>query len=686
VNLIRLGDRLDEATLITRKPYFQAADNLAKRVFNPAFNKNTLDAYYIQSPKRENEESSEELEGDIVAFKNFGEYERTIFGKILNPERKVLCIVGPIGCGKTTTIRYILKRLIEQPCQGCQIIESCKRQKMILATDFNERHFKTVNSEEHAAKILLEEICNQMRAKLKVHGIPSREEELTQFWNEEIENLRSGDPQSSAFVRIVNILPEDSIIAVSPLSREELSLREKTLSSIEANKEIYLDYLIRLWGYVIRNEYGGKHGCALLAFDNIDKASPVVQSALLSIVQASARDPGPIFLLLVRPETFDRLGMATDIIDMERHRGPSPSHIVLNRLEKFVANPDLFFVDNEGLKQEEFNLVKNFILNVYRLIKSESQRTSPYITFLDMACGNSVRLALLTAQNLFRASEFDMLRDESLSIYSLIRLSVNQGESQFKVTQRSPIANLFHVKGEEDGRLLVKPRILKYLLASPERRRSLNDIKHTLKAFGYQELTLIRGAINETQNIYCQIVRSNGFDSYTEHEFLNAGTQILTLTKIGEGYGTHLLFSIDYIQEIMLDTYVSPERFGIRISYSYLTDKFLLLKNFLNELRLADVAETTRFIQDRSKNVYFNTFGTYLLSLEIIWEAYKAISRLISSLQQSANPPERRHERWLPYEDLMRSFDSLLNLVANDNHTILGIWPGFIQDANKNNL
>lgn len=111
MNLFRLGDRLDQASLDMRKPYFQTADNLAKRIFNTVLKDNYLDDYYIQSAKRSGAEGKTGTENGLEIFANLGEYERKIIGKILESERKALCIVGPHGCGKTTTIHYLVNKL-----------------------------------------------------------------------------------------------------------------------------------------------------------------------------------------------------------------------------------------------------------------------------------------------------------------------------------------------------------------------------------------------------------------------------------------------------------------------------------------------------------------------------------------------------------------------------------------------
>jgi hypothetical protein len=366
--------------------------------------------------------------------------------------------------------------------------------------------------------------------------------------------------------------------------------------------------------------------------------------------------------------------MATDIVDTEPHKGPKASQVVVDRLGRFVADPWSYYKPLEGLRREEFLLVKSFLDRIYERIQSEGYRSlAPYLNFLDSASGRSIRLALLTAQQLLQVSETDM-QDSELSVYSLIRLSITQGTPQYEARPRSPIANLFHVRGQTTGQLLVKPRILKFLMTSPGKSRTVNEIQQVLGAFGYERTTLIREAINEMMNIYCQLTRSDGFDSYSQREFLLAGMQKITITDIGEGYAKSLLYSVDYVQETMLDSYVPSDRFGLRVGYSYLPDKFLLLEKFLQEVRLADVEETNCFRERLGKRAYLETFGNNLLSLEIIWELYRSLCRIISSVQRPAYSPQRT-DRWLSYDEVLDKYKSLILQAGNDNHKVLGIWP-----------
>jgi hypothetical protein len=662
---VRLGDRLSDEALERRKPRFLAADNLAKRIFDPQISGKELEDYYVNSPRREDREVSD-TQDDI--FLGLGEYEAMLCGKLLVQERPVLCIVGSIGSGKTTTIRYLVDRIRAQPCAEECLAEVCGAEKLIRIIDFNSDLFNT-NDETKAKEVLRQHLTDVMLTELKLRGIPSREEELGDYWNEQIEALKTSDVRSTAFVEIVKRLPQESLRHMDPpLDDEELGTRQKVLDEIQGDSYAYLDYLIRLWGFVTRTYYADNKGCVFIVFDNVDRATPVVQSTLVSLLVSSAMDPGPPFVLLLRPETFARLDLrGTSIIDLEKHSGPTTSSVVLDRLERLVLDPDQYFNPLDGLTRSEFDLVVSFLRRVYESTLEDGGERSTYSRFLRSACGKSHRLALLTAQKLLMASE-DEMRQGKVDRYGLVRLAVRQGQDQYRGSDRQPIANLFDVGDAEGDTLLLKPRILKLLAAARKSRsKSVSRIRRTLMAFGYSEIAQVRPALNEMLNIYCQLARSNGFDRFSEREFLIAGSQMITLTTIGQGYLSNLITSIDYVQEVMLDTWVSPERLRLAYGYNYLSDKLLLLSAFLDELRRTDRRETDLFVENLGKRRYFGIFGKYLVSLEIILALARSMNAIVGSVT--------KHGDLGSYGEVLDELRELLMRSAQDNHEVLGVWP-----------
>ncbi len=678
MSLVRLGDRLDSATGGTRRSYLRSADNLAQRIFDPELSGTRIAGFYIQSSGCSSPASDVTGQSDSL-FSGLGEYERTILGKLVHPEKKVLCIVGPLGSGKTTTIRYLIDRLMHSPHHVVGGGPLCGNRRLITLIDFNTERFFAVRDEEEASRLLLNELCSKMRARLKAVGVPPEAEELSQFWQEEIERIREGDSCSQAFCRIVEQLREESLQLTGTLPQPEVEQRRRLLGKIFRDKEAYLDYLVRLWGYVTRKYYDGHYECTFIVFDNIDRASPAIQDRLVHDLITCAQDPGPLFVVLVRPETFERRGLGhvgARVIDVEDHNGPTPRDVLLDRLSRFLAAPRSYYIENEGLTLEQFEQLRGFLSRVYVMIAETEQRSNPFFLFLNHACGHSLRIALVLAHSFLRFSERDM-GDPELSVYHLIRACICGGDQGYRASIHAPIGNLFHVSGEEKGRLLIKPRILRYLFASPEKTRTLNEIACFCRGFDYPVGSLVRKALNEMMNIYCQMVRSNGFDSYEDAEDMqHGGNNSIRLTDIGSGYIEYLIYSLDYVQEVMLDCYVPPRDFPVGIPYGYLPEKLLLLHTFLRILLEADEEETLQFLRRYGKLAYREVFGKQLLTFPIVKALTEQVTRIIRSLQQRAASQFRQYPApWLSYDEVLQRFESLLNFAAKKNHDVLGIWP-----------
>jgi len=662
---IRLGDRIESGRPPNLdKPYW-TADSLAKRVFSTDLDQKDLAEVYIQSrPIAANASFGDVLPDGVLPL---GEFEAQILGKLLSPVCPVLCITGPMGCGKSTTIRYLehlarIRAHCREDCAACQ-------ERLIAYVDFNE-HITLAEGDgdgDGLVQRLFSVLCDELLARLRLHSQFTRPEELTKFWQCEFERYRAGQQPSKAFRKIIASWEGIHPVDFSAPSEEDMRRQEQALNAVEQDKELHLDYMVRLWEYMIRVYFGGSHGCAFIILDNIDRIAPKIQRRLVEFVHANARRAGPMFVLLVRPETFDYTGVGTGVIDTVAHRGPTPEEVVLARLQRFCDDPESFFDPKSGLPVEQFELLKTFLLGVQRLIRSDPHKT--FNQFLGYACGSSIRAALRIAQNLFRVSVADM-KNPSISIHDVIRTCVNGGESQLRWTNQRVIEHLFHVSGDQGGSPLVKPRILRYLGRHGQGRRRLSEVANVMRVFGYGE-SAVREAINDMMRIDSQLVRSNGSDRYYEGDAAREyGAHKIVLTKIGEGYGDHLINDVDYVQEVMLDTLVDGDHFPRRITnYGYLSEKFRLLHRFLDELRRIDGEETRRFCEAWGKDAYASAFGEHMISLDIIHGIYRSVVRILTSASSRSSQTACQE-----YQDLIESFKSLALQVEADNHRLLGLW------------
>lgn len=661
MNLIRLGDRIESRRVSERTKTHSLNQHLAQGTFNTLLTPQQVLDYYIPSrPIEPRPALSDILKPEGLAL---GDFEALIIEKLVRPKRPVLCIIGQMGCGKTTTKDYILQTL--RDCVHCSDCAD-PHERTICNINFNERVYLNnyVEDENKLTSELLAVLCEQLRGRLVLHRKWTYAEEFTDFWKQEIDALRNHESTSQAFIRLSSLMGTESLSDIAGSSERYFPKCTETLGKIEQDKELYFDYLIRLWRYVIRAHYQGKNGCAFVIFDNLDWVAPVVQRKLVDIVRQNAKVGGPTFLFLLRPETFEIAGLSTGIIDAEDYRGPTPTDVVLDRLQRFCDNPQKFLEPHTVQSSPQFDPIKAFISRVNNMIRADPHQT--FQRFLEYTCGSSKRTALVMAQGLFYVGVTGM-EDPNIAVHDLVRTCITGGERQLKWKPNSPTEHLFRVYHSENNSMLVKPRILRYLGRSAGGRRRFFEIHHAMSDFGYAD-DLIREAVNDLLRMPSQLIRSNNFDVFDSQNALSKyGGHTFKLTETGRGYSDYLISNVHYLQEVMLDTYVDGDNFPARISFDYLNEKFRLLYLFLEELRKVDYEETAQFINKWHIEAYFATFGKHLIALDIIQGAYPAAVRIITS--QIPRVPQHAHD----YEELNEYFKSLALRVEADNDNLLGI-------------
>lgn len=655
MNIIRLGDRIkDKERPMPLGKSFTLAEYLAQKVFNPGPIGKDINRLYLQSqPLAEKPPFFNELPDNTP---DLGEFEVKILGKLMSPQRPVLVIIGPMGSGKTTLKDFVALNILNnrKHCSNCPF----PPERLIAHIDFNEHISLNDLKSSDLNKQLLILLCDELQSRMNLAHIITTEIEFTDFWKREIEDFKQQKSSSLAFRKIASSTTDSSIITFDVNSPEIIQKRQRVFNKVKRNSEYLLDYLIRLWKYIIQEKFKHVQGCGVILFDNLDRVHPAVQRKVIDIVHTHAKIGGPTFLILVRPETFDNIGLGTGIIDVEEQTGPESFEIIQKRLDEFCNNPDYFFDPNAGLPREQFNLITQHISRVRKIIRGDTYQI--YQKFISSSCGKSIRIGYLTAQNLFFASLAELM-DEKISVHDLVRLCVRGASPQLRWDTSRTIEHLFHVTSYSTEGLLVKPRILRYLGRGNRNRRRLGEIHLVMKGFGYDN-ALTTSAINDLMQISHQLVRSNGFDYYDAKTELVSSGHNIRITDIGRGYSDYLMYNLDYIQEIMLDTSVDGDHFPLQIGFNYLTDKIRLVHHFLNEIRKVDRKETELFIEKWGDKGFKDAFGDHLISLDIILGIYPSTQRLLNSLVENAD-----------VKDLLLDFESLALSAENDNYQLLDV-------------
>jgi len=653
MNTIRLGDRIEsvQRPANVARPYL-TAQYLAQAVFNPTPDHTKVRDYYVQSQPIS---SPPPFFDDMPAgTRDLGEYEVLLTDKLLHPQRPVIVIVGPMGSGKSTIKNYVALHLVKdrRHCEHCQP----PRQRMIAQIDFNEHTRLNDLTGKELTNGLFEILCDELLARLNRDAPVPELDEFSKFWNYELERLNNHESSSGSFRKIQSLISGN--ISEAELTSNEINRRKLVMTAVKKDKDLHLDYLLRLWNFVNRVYYCGNRGCAFIILDNLDILYPFVQRKLVEIVHTHTHREGPTFMLLIRPEAFDRLGMGTGVIDRESHHGNLPSNIILVRLQEFCDNPDRFFQPDGGLTREQFETIKNFVGRLNQTIRNDHNQS--FTKFVNDASGISIRSAFLIAQNIFNASIAEM-NDEALHARDLIRICIRGDEPQLHWKPNGGIEHLFRVSTRASGELLIKSRILSYLSGTDQNQRRISEIVNVMTSFGYDG-NIVLEAMNDMMQIWNQLIRSNGFDHYEDMALKKYNGDWVQLTDIGTGYIKHLVHNIDYLQEVMLDTYVEGDHFPKSISYGYLIDKFRLIRLFLEEIRRTDVEEMRRFLEKQPEDAYFEAFGHHIISLDIIQAIYQPAIRILRSAS---------HDSY-EYEELIDQFKSLALRVEADNEKLLG--------------
>ncbi len=641
---VRLGDRIEV-------PYYDPVtqfDVVAQRVFNTYIHQSSDELARAYRPPTG-------LEGE--------RFEQEIRSKLLCPARPVLAIVGPMGSGKTTSMAKLgLMDIAERP-HDCGA-ECSLRVRLIGKVDFNQYPELQEADPEEAGRLLLELVNGELRSTLKVANVISEEREYGSFWSAEILRFQAAADRSKAFRKLIPGLQQTDPVQEDMITAQQIKSRRTLLQDLEPSEQF--DYLIRLWEFALREVYHGSHGCAFIVFDNVDYISPAAQHRLVELVHAHARIAGPQFILLVRPEAFAHVGLATGAVDVVTQCGPSPLDVLMHRLSMFVRNPDHFIRASDEVTEDQKATLNSYLSRVYNTIRRDIHESVQ--DFVSAASGCSIRAAMLIGQGLFHVSETMMKKvvadSEGLTGHDIVRELLRRGDSQFRWTSRSVYEHLLRVESHGVGPTLTKMRLLSLAGRHPNGIR-ISEAANTLAGFGYDR-ALVSEAINELMTLNSQLLRSDGSDHYgTASSVDDYNGDHVRITAIGEGYLAVLSRSQSYLEEIMLDTIVDGDRFPETPAFGYVHEKVRLLRQFLAELLHVDSVETEGFVSRWRLATYHEQFGTQLESVRMIQGVYPSVRRLLRSRIDSQD------EMSPIYHQLLRDYADLCIRAEGVNDEML---------------
>jgi hypothetical protein len=649
--LRRLGEIVDFDSdyRIGEKRIIKGLDNLGGKIMFPEENLVIKELYVSCTPTKRVVLPSPLDEIEI------GDYEGSVLDKLMNPVDPVLCIKGRTGSGKTTLIRFLMENYVSK--LECQCEGNHPPKRLTAWVDFRN----LVTESAPTLHDLLATICTQLWSKCIYHI--DDKFEFNQFWDYLL--VQDENSNDSFVEQVVGAIHTEypEIRRVRELDNEEIT-RRRTIKSVIRDKNLiwYLRYLVLLYRYLIQTKFLNHKECALVILDNVDSLTTELQRNLLRIVVGCAHTQGPTFVILVRPETFERHGLNDVLRDVVEHQNPEPHQIVLDRLERFLKEPERYFQVAQTVTPDEKSLVLWYLKRIIPKLRGRVYRE-----FINSVSGRNIRNALVLAQSIFQLTVGEMKRRDLTSQY-LIRAMVRFGHPQFRSYQNPRITNPFDVKGAVDGRYLTKIRLLKYI-AGHGGSCHTPTIINIFSMFNPLNLIstydVVTNALEELLSNDSQLLTSNGFDAF--HITPEDDQDEISITEVGKSYIDKLIFNIHFIQEVMLDARVEAN-FPIPKNYNdRLSEKIEVMINFLEKMYIADVDEVQTFLE-KGIGDYAKLFQPQLISYEIIQKTFSNTKKLFQSRKLRA-----RKDVVEEYDEILEDFENLLYRVKASNHRLFGV-------------
>jgi hypothetical protein len=674
-----LGESVQESKLSIEELY----DNLAQRVFLPEVETDSekLVDYYIS---RENivtkrfgylssmaEGSRADIDFIDKTTERMGLYERLLWNKLVHPPRNVFVIVGGVGCGKTMSVKFItgITENIPSHCEKCQERESlCQGKRLHILMDFNEIQYKYEQDFDSAYREFISDLSIRMSSNLSDTLELTDEFQFVGFWNNEIEKQHREGGLRYAFAIIVKEMYKRAGKGWKELAdNAAIAIRKEVFEVIEEDPTLFLDYQCRLWRYVLEMIYGGRRCCVFIVLDNIDCASQALQTVVREVLISHQNRFGNTFVVCLRPETAlsKPEGIAGNIIDFEPHCGPDPFDVVVDRLSRFVNNPDEFLKPEE-LAPDLENRILDLSKEIHKcLIDRKSRRIIR--KFAESLVGTNIRNALIIATNLLKLRK----EEHDFGPHEINRSLISLPFERYARSIKNPIENVFHVEGAPEGRLLVKPRILRFIRLGNKNTRNISEILTMLGSFGYGP-KLICSACNEMMEPAHQLLYSNGKAKYSLDAFLSSENDLIMLTYAGIGYSEQLIYNLNYISMIMPDCVVESSGFPV-LSGHRLLSRFRAEIWFLKYLNKIDSEETSELKSKYGISMYFENFGGTLMTWEIIKGVCESMGHLLLYLEVQRPEFIDNAELTIQMADVYKDIASLMNSSAQINEDVLGL-------------
>jgi len=570
-------------------------------------------------------------------FDTFGPNEQYLVNKFFFSTSHVICVIGGIGVGKTSFVTFFMERVL--PSVDSANFTNPDHSACVIYLDILDLGGAAILAEhtEEVKTEFLELLCDRIEHEFISRKFFDRTQEVGQIWDELLSEEATPFRRNPALSRLATAL---SNIEEDKLTPENYSrmIQERKQIRIDLNKDprIRAFYLAALLKHVKASVYGSHPGGIFLIIDNLDQQEAPIQNAIVLALKPFSRNSEVKTIITARQNTFYQGNLSDKLsepVDKVAYSGASVIEVIRERVSRFINSQPF---DIKYCKPEDIPHLLVFLKRLH----DHALNTELVVSFITSLCGHSTRKGLILAQRLVNNSVFDPIEigksgATGLSTTEVLRaILVGTEDSYVYEVENNIIENIFQVQGNPGVHNLAKLRLLLILKGQSDHRVKLSRLISFLDGFGY-DLEVIKDTLNELLLESKRLIWSDSVSQFPETKSLSLQSNShIFLSSIGEGYCTYLFKSLDYLQEVMLDTDVSPSKFGSNWDYRKIEHRFKLVFMFCAELLSQDIAETKLFVANHGPGVYEEIFGMrHLISKEILQSISNHIRGVLSHMR-----------------------------------------------------
>lgn len=580
----------------------------------------------------------------VPHFSSLGPSEQYIVNKIFAPRPGVIYVIGGIGVGKTRFIHFFETDVLRK------FQSTGSTNPLLIHIDCEQLNHPVYVSDDSPAiaanlqEFLVEEIVAQIRGAKLFTNI----EEVFTIWDGLLsENERAvGAERNHAVTVLANMLDKANLYPIDrfPGSQDELvSERLKVRSKLLEDRTLALYYLAAVLAHMKRAYYSADPELLLLVIDNLDMHTPLTQVSIRRVIAPLEIHASIRIVIAARPRTdaqiFQHLRFQGQMTcDRVPYIGATPRDVLLHRLQLFLEQPAVLASELDAKGQRQTSEL------AARIVRELQNSHSRVTRMLELLCGSSIRKGLLFGQRLICNSIYrvstEQLRD--LTPRHLIRALFCGCDRTFESSHSNMIENIFQSESEPEGTVLLKLRALRAVHAT--RDITLGELTAFLENHGFG-LRAIRVAVNELVSPYKALLWSDSFSHLQRDEELNLyRTSRLFISEVGKSYALELPNSLDYIQEVMVDSVIDSDELGVGWDYGRTRDRLELIRIFIAWIVSAEKEQVRHALMSPSQETR-DLLGQRLISGMIVRNVKESVSKIGSSAHGDSEFFERLHEK-----------------------------------------